>query len=514
MHKLLGLHYDAPLLCWKAHVDYLRVECAKRIDLMKTISSIKWGASSKILRSFYVSYIRSKLDYGAMIYCTAAATNLKKLDIIQNTCCRLILGARKSTPIQSLQAEAHIPSLELHRGHLMVKTLIKLSYEPNNSVVDNFLIGSGMYLDNNFPVNSFMRRALHWSRIFGIDIKRCNSKLGCGPPPWKNDNYVVNEFGENIFCTNEVFLKYVNEKYPKFHMCFTDGSKVRGSASAVGSAIYFPKQRKGSSFRLHPNHSVIFSELFAIGKALDIIEQISIKNFVIFTDSASALQLIAGSSNSYHTIVSSIKMKLCKVNQNGKVLLHWVKGHVEIKGNNIADKLAKMAVKNDKSVYSPLTKEEMISCLHSSFLKYWDENWRVKCEVSGKGLALLKIRDSIMHILPIYKLKNRLYEKVIYRLRIGHVGLKSYLNRIGLADSAMCEHCRGQVEETVQHYLLECPAFSVQRQCMYAKLLKHKIGIVNLKVLLGGERIYQDQCIEILSILIQFISSTNRLSDM
>ena len=63
----------------------------KRLDIMKTISAANWGASSKILWAFYIAYIRSKIDYGAILYSAAAKSNLQKLDVIQNAGCRLIL---------------------------------------------------------------------------------------------------------------------------------------------------------------------------------------------------------------------------------------------------------------------------------------------------------------------------------------------------------------------------------------------------------------------------------------
>jgi hypothetical protein len=102
--KLLGLIiFDSPSLTWKPHIEYLKVDCTRRMNILKAMSSVTWGSSTKVLRRFYIAYIRAKINYGAVIYGSAAKTHLNKLNVIQNSCMRLILGAFKTTPILSLE---------------------------------------------------------------------------------------------------------------------------------------------------------------------------------------------------------------------------------------------------------------------------------------------------------------------------------------------------------------------------------------------------------------------------
>ena len=93
------------------HIKVLIYECIRRTDILKSLASSKWGASTRILRLFYISYIRAKIDYGAILYGNASKTNLDKLEKVQNMCMRVILGAWKTTPILSLQAETNLPPL-------------------------------------------------------------------------------------------------------------------------------------------------------------------------------------------------------------------------------------------------------------------------------------------------------------------------------------------------------------------------------------------------------------------
>ena len=70
-------------------------------------------------------------NMGCKLYCSSAAkSNLEKLNKIQNSCMRLILGAWRTTPIVSLEVETHIPPLEIHRGYLIVKDYMKLHFKP------------------------------------------------------------------------------------------------------------------------------------------------------------------------------------------------------------------------------------------------------------------------------------------------------------------------------------------------------------------------------------------------
>ena len=137
------------LLSYNGKYTLTILEGLKRIDIMKAISSPNWRALSKILRTFYIAYIRSKIDYGTVLYDTTAKSNLDKLERIQHACVRLILAARKSTPIVSLQAEAHVPPLEIRRGYLSVKALIKFSNMSKCKSALNIEISSKNYSNND-----------------------------------------------------------------------------------------------------------------------------------------------------------------------------------------------------------------------------------------------------------------------------------------------------------------------------------------------------------------------------
>src|SRR5271169_1644278 len=56
-------------------------------------------------------------------------------------------------------------------------------------------------------------------------------------------------------------------------------------------------------------------------------------------------------------------------------------------------------------------------------------------------------------------IRTRAAEAQLAQLRTGHCGLNHYLYRFKKRDDAGCEQCYGCDKETVEHFLLECPAY-------------------------------------------------------
>ena len=66
----------------------------------------------------------------------------------------------------------------------------------------------------------------------------------------------------------------------------------------------------------------------------------------------SALQIIALRYGTYCSIVNEIEDLLKKLMPRYNILLHWVKSHVGIVGNEIADKSGNMDIKTKVQYYT------------------------------------------------------------------------------------------------------------------------------------------------------------------
>jgi hypothetical protein len=107
----LGVQLDSQLN-WKAHIDSLILRCQMPLNIIKSVAYVWWGADPSCLLLIYKALILSKLQNSSFLWQQAAKKNLHKLDIVQNTALRKILGVLPSTPIHSMLAETKLMPLK------------------------------------------------------------------------------------------------------------------------------------------------------------------------------------------------------------------------------------------------------------------------------------------------------------------------------------------------------------------------------------------------------------------
>ena len=91
-----------------------------------------WGADQQTLLHLYRALIRSKLDYGCIVYGSARSSYLWMLDPVQNHSLRLCLGAFRTSPSSSLCILANEPPLHLRRQKLSMQYCLRLSSTSQN----------------------------------------------------------------------------------------------------------------------------------------------------------------------------------------------------------------------------------------------------------------------------------------------------------------------------------------------------------------------------------------------
>ena len=129
--KFLGIIFDRKL-SFIPHIKYLKAKCLKALNLLKVLSHTNWGADRTVLLQLYRSLIRSKLDYGSIVYGSARKSYLMMLDTVHHQGLRIALGAFRTSPVESLYVEAEEPSLYLRREKLALQYAIRLAANPSN----------------------------------------------------------------------------------------------------------------------------------------------------------------------------------------------------------------------------------------------------------------------------------------------------------------------------------------------------------------------------------------------
>ena len=134
-------------------------------------------------------------------------------------------------------------------------------------------------------------------------------------------------------------------------LIYTDGSK---NAHGVGSGVAIFIQQKLAvqlQFRLGIRCSNNQAEQLAIVKALEAIETIDIpqnspRKIDLFTDSRIIVDLLKNANN-HSYLFEEIRKRLSILDRaNWIIEISWVKVHVGIYGNELADQLAKDATRN------------------------------------------------------------------------------------------------------------------------------------------------------------------------
>ena len=110
----LGVTLDRQLTL-NQHMENVRKKADKRLNLVKHLASSNWGADKNTLRSLYLGYTRSIMDYNIVLQNICSKSTKERLDKVQNQALRLICGGMRSSPTAACEISANIEPLEKRR---------------------------------------------------------------------------------------------------------------------------------------------------------------------------------------------------------------------------------------------------------------------------------------------------------------------------------------------------------------------------------------------------------------
>jgi len=173
------------------------------------------------------------------------------------------------------------------------------------------------------------------------------------------------------------------------------------------------------------------------------------------SDSQVALKALQNVRTMY-PLVQQCQKSLNDISTRHAVGLYWVPGHAGVRGNKIADELARggsvlefLGTEPALGISRPDTRRRIRRWLVNQQWIRWrglgDTQRQARELISGPCLGA-KAR-----FLPCNRTKSR----VVTSLLTGHNTLRRRLNLLGLLDGPLCMRC-GAEEETSAHILCEC----------------------------------------------------------
>lgn len=146
------------------------------------------------------------------------------------------------------------------------------------------------------------------------------------------------------------------------------------------------------------------------------------------------------------------------------VQFRWIPSHSEVKGNELADKIAKEATGwwqfrghrgRTREIMTTATAPRMRLqlAIKSRIRQIMNARWRQHWQTSPHGRVLYKVRTTQQS----RSRKSRALSAVIIQMRTGKIGLRHYLYQRGVPDIPDENCCCGRATQTVQHVRLACP---------------------------------------------------------
>jgi len=228
---------------------------------------------------------------------------------------------------------------------------------------------------------------------------------------------------------------------------FTEGSK---SEQGVGAGIVIFRLGnliKGLKYRLNKRCTNNQAEQLTILRALEHTEnmQTEDKTATIYTDSRMTQDSLK--NNNIHTfLIEEIRRKLTEMGKiKWKIQFCWVKAHVGVQGNELADTLAKEAATNADIIecYKKVPKSVVISELEGISVEKWQREWdqTTKGEITKE--YFLVVADRLKMKISITQNFTTMFT--------GHGNISSYLHRFKIIESPICP-C-GTTNQTIDHLL-------------------------------------------------------------
>ena len=467
-YKYLGITITDNL-SWRPHMESVAKRATNIFLQCRTMLGRTWGLTPKISKWTYTALIRPIISYASLIWLKGTMINsqLKLLERVQRKACLTILNAMTSTPTAGMEVILNIEPISIYLRSQALTTFTRLKANGNwrsqpgevfNKMNHTKLIINlaDQIPEISMPTDKLIYRELipTYFRTFILSREIMNRTL-VKPKP--------NEYEDNT----------IN--------CCTDGSRFQGNSGA--GYIIMGENLKIHGFSFLGEHTTVYqSEIHAIIEATRSLLNENLENKTInyYVDNQSAIKSLGNYVIKNKQVLEG-KTLLNQLARNNTVQMFWIPGHSNHLGNEVADRLAKLAVKTTTfgpEPIKPVSDTAIKAGIRTWSQKQHQQTWSNSRNCRQTRMMLPNITSKTWA--QINKL-SRTNLKRITQMLTGHSTLRRHLFLMKMEDDPTCQNCL-EDEETVEHYLAECPAFARERYNTLGNMFLKQKDLSSLKI--------------------------------
>ncbi len=434
----------------------------------------------------YNAQVRPHLERTYIIWCAAKQTDMLKVDRIHRSALLRITGAFVSTSTASMEVLTCTSPIRLRLECTLLQEHVRILTKPQGDHLRSLLMDlmrDEVFMDHRILTPLHMLKIALRGIPGGLPTpeetpKHSLDRLQATLPEVSAFDKGLGASGTRTAAMAAAARLKGRNLIESFKdgspVIFVDGSALGNPGPTGAAAVCFPQGIKSEPVTVKEAVGKLSTsyhgEVYAIWLATEFLKCYTSGNnnptdAHILADCQSAI--ISCNSRDTH---KSHQECIDKIHKNVQELksqyittkLHWVAGHVELSGNELADQAAKQAALEADTIDLPYTTSKSTICgiIKRAARSKWQRAWNYG--TTGRDL---------FEYCPKIPTKNysqsgtRKDEIKLLRVRSGHTSLKSQLYHLKLNESPECD-C-GNGIQTIRHVIMQCPTLNTPRKDLF-----------------------------------------------